>query len=59
LLSLEFLEANNVWLSFAEPSQEVFQPLVDVVDVESDDLHCSGLNRRYSPPLCSQTITIS
>jgi len=44
LLGFEFLKANNVRLSFAEPSQEVFQPLVDVVDVESDDLQSPGLN---------------
>jgi hypothetical protein len=43
MLSLELLEANDVWLSFVEPSHEVFQPLVYVVDVESSDLHRSGL----------------
>jgi hypothetical protein len=38
LLGLEFLQANDVWFSFGEPSHQVFQPLVDVVDVEGDNL---------------------
>ena len=42
LLGLEFLEANYIWLSFFEPGHEVFQPLIDVVDIEGDDLHRSG-----------------
>jgi hypothetical protein len=44
LLGLELLEANNVWLRFGEPSHEVVQAFVDVVDVESDDLQSPGLN---------------
>jgi hypothetical protein len=43
LLGLEFLKANDIRLSFFEPSQEIFRPLVDVVDIESGDLHYSGL----------------
>ncbi len=38
LLGFEFLEANNVWLCFAQPSHQVIQPLVDVVDIKSYDL---------------------
>jgi hypothetical protein len=44
LLGLELLEANDVWLRFGEPSHEVVQASVDVVDVESDDLQSPGLN---------------
>jgi hypothetical protein len=44
LLGLELLEANDVWLRFGEPSHEVVQAFVDVVDVESDDLQRPGLN---------------
>jgi hypothetical protein len=44
LLGLELLDANDVWLGFGEPSHEVVQALVDVVNVESDDLQSSGLN---------------
>jgi len=44
LLGLELLEANDVWLRFGEPSHEVVQAFVDVVDVESDDLQSPGLN---------------
>jgi hypothetical protein len=44
LLGLELLEANDVWLRFGEPSREVVQAFVDVVDVESDDLQSPGLN---------------
>jgi hypothetical protein len=44
LLGLEFLEADDVWLRFGEPSHEVVQAFVDVVDVESDDLQSPGLN---------------
>ena len=43
MLGLELLEANDIWLSFVEPSHEVFQPLVDVIDIEASDLHRSGL----------------
>jgi hypothetical protein len=38
LLGFQFLEANNVWLCFAQPSHQVVQTRVDVVDVESYDL---------------------
>ena len=44
LLGLELLEANDVWLRFGEPSYEVVQAFVDVVDVESGDLQSPGLN---------------
>jgi hypothetical protein len=44
LLGLELLEANDVWLGLGEPSHEVVQAFVDVVDVESDDLQSPGLN---------------
>ena len=44
LLGLELLEANDVWLRFGEPSHEVVQAFVDVVDVESDDLQSTGPN---------------
>jgi hypothetical protein len=44
LLGLELLEANDIWLRFGEPRNEVVQAFVDVVDVESDDLQSPGLN---------------
>jgi hypothetical protein len=44
LLGLELLEASNVRLGLGEPSHEVVQAFVDVVDVESDDLQSPGLN---------------
>jgi hypothetical protein len=44
LLGFQLLEANDVWLGFAQPSHQVVQTLVDVVDVESDDLQSPGLN---------------
>src|SRR5260370_28388894 len=37
LLRLELLETNHVRLSFGQPSQEVIQPLIDVVNVEGRD----------------------
>src|SRR5205823_7206736 len=43
IFGLKLLEANDIWLSFVEPSHEVFQPLVDVIDIEASDLHRSGL----------------
>jgi hypothetical protein len=43
VLGLEFLEADDVWLSFGEPSQKVLQPFIDVVDVEGGDFHLFGL----------------
>jgi hypothetical protein len=48
LLSFKFLETNDVWLCFAEPSHQVIQPLVDVVDIESGDLQYKILNRRLA-----------
>ena len=44
LLGLEFLQTNDVSLSFGEPSYEVFQALIDIIDVEGDDLQRSVLN---------------
>ena len=44
LFGLELLKANDIWLRFGEPSHEVVQAVVDVVDVESDDLQSPGLN---------------
>jgi hypothetical protein len=44
LLGLELLEVNDVWLRLDEPSHEVVQAFVDVVDVESDDLQSPGLD---------------
>jgi hypothetical protein len=44
LLGLELLEANDVWLRLGQPSHEVVQAFVDVVDVEGDDLQSPGLS---------------
>ncbi len=44
LLGFEFLEANDFWSSFGEPSQKILQPFINVVDIESGNLHRSGLN---------------
>jgi hypothetical protein len=44
LLGFQLLEANDIWLRFGEPRNEVVQAFVDVVDVESDDLQSPGLN---------------
>ena len=46
VFGLQLLEANDVWLSFGEPSREILQPLVDVVDVERYDLQRSGPARK-------------
>jgi hypothetical protein len=43
LLYLELLEANDVGLRPCEPSREIVQAIVDVVDVESSYLQCPGL----------------
>ena len=58
MLGLELLEANDIWLSFVEPSHEVFQPLVDVIDIEASDLHRSGLKPQRDCDLskCAQFI---
>src|SRR6516164_3857363 len=55
LLGPELLEANDVWPSLGEPSHEVLQPLVDVVDVEGDDLHSSRLSSQNHWPSASVT----
>jgi hypothetical protein len=39
LLRLELLETNHVRLSFGQPSQQVIQPIIDVVNVEGRDSH--------------------
>ena len=39
LLCLELLETNHVRLRFGQPSQEVVEPLVGVVNVEGGDSH--------------------
>jgi hypothetical protein len=36
---LEFLEADHIRRSLGEPSQEIFQTLVDVVDIEGRNIH--------------------
>jgi hypothetical protein len=54
LLGFQLLEANDIWLRFAEPSHQVVQPLVDVVDVESYDLQYTDLklqNRKLPSPV--------
>ena len=38
---LDFLQADDVWLGPAQPSDQVGQPLVDIVDVEAGDLHAN------------------
>lgn len=43
LLGLEFLETYNVRLRFSKSSQNVIQPLVDVVDVEGGGFHEKSL----------------
>jgi hypothetical protein len=54
LLGSQLLEANNdIWFGFSEPSQQVVQPFIDVVDVESDDLQYTDLklkNRKLATP---------
>ena len=37
LLCLELLETHHVRFSFRQPSQEVVEPLIDVVNVEGGD----------------------
>ena len=37
----EFLKAHDVWLSLSKPMEQVRQATVDVVDVETGDLHRS------------------
>ena len=39
MLRLEFLETHHIWFGLLEPSQEVLQPLIDVVDIEGSDSH--------------------
>jgi hypothetical protein len=39
LLCLELLETNHVRLRFGQPSQEVVEPLIDIVNVEGGDSH--------------------
>src|SRR4029079_8382829 len=48
LLDFEFLKANDVGLFPCEPSRQIVQTLVDVVDVKSGDLQWPGLSRRLS-----------
>jgi hypothetical protein len=40
--SAEFLKAHDVGLSFAEPGEQVRQATVDVIDIETGDLHRTG-----------------
>jgi hypothetical protein len=42
--AFEFLETNNVGPGRLQPAQQVWQPPVDVVDVESCDLHAARVN---------------
>jgi hypothetical protein len=46
LLRLEFLQAHHVGSRIRQPRQQIRQPPVDVVDVESGDLQDA---RRRSP----------
>ena len=39
MLALEFLETGHFGLLSLEPAHDIGKPLVDVVDVESRDLH--------------------
>ena len=54
MLGFELLEANDVWLGFAEPSHQVVQPLVDVVDVESYDLQYIQILSCKIPNCCEE-----
>src|SRR4030095_6072260 len=48
LLYFELLEANDVGLFPSEPSRQIVQTFVDVVDVKSGDLQWPCLSRRLS-----------
>src|SRR4051794_2722914 len=55
LIGLEFLEANDIWICFGEPSHQISQPLFYVIDVEGGDLHVqdspvASRQFSYSPP---------
>jgi len=39
LLCLELLEAHHIRFRFRQPSQEVVEPLIDIVNVEGGDFH--------------------
>ena len=43
MFSLELLETHHIWFGFLEPSQEVLQALIDVVDVEGSDFYSAAL----------------
>jgi len=44
------LEANHIRLSFGQPSQEVVEPLIDVVNVEGGDFHQAPFRGSSSLP---------
>jgi len=46
LLYFEFLEADDIGLCPVEPGGQIVQAFVDVVDIESGDLHWPGLTHR-------------
>lgn len=35
----EFLQADDIWLAFTQPAEQVFKSGVDPVDIESGDKH--------------------
>jgi hypothetical protein len=55
--AFEFLKAYDVGLRFAEPVQQVRQATVDVVDIETSDLH--QFRRERSPRLLEKNLLFS
>ena len=53
----EFLKAHDVGLGFAEPVQQVRQATIDVVDIETGDLH--RFRRERSPRLLEENLLFS
>src|ERR1700722_7650022 len=55
LLCLELLQTHHVRLSFRQPSQQVVEPLIDVVNVEGGDFHRVTFCPRLAHPLAVST----